>query len=341
MIDVTLEITRKCPLNCLFCSSNGGEPLPNELGLNEWFKVIDEAISLGATSFLISGGEPFSSPFVKQICKYISNNNAHFTIYSCGNKIENNQLVPLEKNDFVFLNNLNSANIIFNLQGPTKAVHDKVTNVRGSFENVLSSISHAVNLGIKTEIHFVPILFNYKFLPELVSLSKDLEISRVSVLRFVPQGRGKKNESRIKLREDALIELKSILSNFNDDQSFVRIGNPFSPFGFPRKNNCNAARDRMTIRYDGQVVPCEAMKFLAENYKDNDLKRHSLEYIWTRSDLFTQIRSFHSLITKSNCQNCASLSNCKGGCLAQRLVDHQSLKEGIDPLCLSVAGIKV
>ncbi|MFC1486942.1 radical SAM protein [Thermoproteota archaeon] len=339
MIDITLEITRKCPLNCLICSSNGGKPHPRELNLNEWLAVIDESIALGAKSFLISGGEPFSSPLLKEICQYISNRGVHLTIYTCGNVLEEGKLSQLRTTDLKFLSGLKSANLIFNLQGPNSKIHESITNVKGSFENTLSSISCAEACGLQPEIHFVPISLNYKVLPDVVSLSKDLAIKQVSILRFVPQGRGKENYQKIRLKTQDLAELRNILSNF-DEGGFVRIGTPFSPFGFHRKNDCTAGLNRMTIRFDGRIVPCEAMKFLAENYIDNNLRTSSLTKIWKQSELFTQIRTFQSLILMSDCKACSSFLNCKGGCLAQRLIGGNSIVKSTDPLCLSIEAIK-
>lgn len=331
-MDITLEITRKCPLNCLFCSSNGGMPHPRELNLSEWFEVIDQSISLGASSFLISGGEPFSSPFLREICQHISNNDVNLTVYTCGNIIKDGQLSPLEKTDLEFLLGLKSANLVFNVQGANSNIHEKVTNVKGSFENVMSSISSSVECGLRPEIHFVPISINYKVLPDVVSLSKDLDVKKVSVLRFVPQGRGKENEPKIKLGEDNVMELRDIISNFCES-GFVRIGSPFSPFGVHKKNDCTAGQNRMTIRFDGKVVPCEAMKFLAEDFQDNDVRKTTIKKIWCQSELFTQIRAIQSSDLTSECKNCDLLLNCKGGCIAQRLISKNSMNTFSEPYC--------
>jgi radical SAM protein with 4Fe4S-binding SPASM domain len=334
LIDVTLEITRKCSLNCLFCSSNGGIPHPRELNLSEWVHVIDECISLGAKSFLISGGEPFSSPFLKEICQHISSHGANLTIYTCGNVFEKGKLSPLKKADVEFISSLPSTKLIFNLQGASSEIHDLITCVKGSFENTLASISCAVDYGIHTEIHFVPVSLNYKNLPDVVSLSKDLDLKRVSVLRFVPQGRGKKNESSLRLGSEDLIHLKEILSSLVEPSDFVRIGNPFSPLGLVKKYNCTAGLDRMTIRFDGRVVPCEAMKFLAECYVDNDVRAYSLKKIWKESEIFVHSRTFQSLILMSECNECSLFPKCKGGCPAQRLISGVKIQNSIEPYCL-------
>ncbi|GAI61446.1 unnamed protein product, partial [marine sediment metagenome] len=41
-----------------------------------------------------------------------------------------------------------------------------------------------------TELHFVPLLINYTELIEIGKVSEKYRVSRISILRFVPHGRG-------------------------------------------------------------------------------------------------------------------------------------------------------
>lgn len=332
--DITLEITRKCPLNCLMCSSNGGSPHPFELSLNEWLKIIDELIDLGAKSFFLSGGEPFSCSYFEDVCKYISNRDVSFSIYTSGNSLtNNNKLSPLKNDELEFVSSLNIKRVVFNLEGSIDKTHDLMTCTDGSFNNTLSSIISSVDLGLITEVHFVPTLLNYKELSDIVSLAKSLGVSKFSVLRFVPQGRGKKYEQQLKLRNHDIFRLRRILSDLIISNSFIRLGHPFNPFLLVNNFKCNAGQDRITIRYDGLAVPCEAMKFMAENYYDNDVRQFSIKEIWNHSALFTLARTFESRLP-NECINCRFLDNCGGGCPIQRLIEGDINQ--IDPCCTKI-----
>lgn len=333
-LEITLEITRGCPLNCLICSSNGGSPHPHELSLEKWLHIIDESIDLGAKFFLISGGEPFSVPYFKEICEYISSKDLSISIYTCGNVLKEGKLSPLQIDDLDFISNFGAVRLVFNLQGMSSKTHDTITQVKGSFENTLSSIIKAVDYKLTTEIHFVPTLLNYKELQNVVSLSKNLGVEKVSVLRFVAEGRGKKNEPILKLKKDDLASLKDILSELEEYEDFVRVGAPFSPFLLSKNYKCTAGRRRMTIRYDGRVVPCEAMKFMAEKFEDNDVRRHSLKDIWETSQIFQLARKFQSLIQRTECNSCSFFNKCGGGCPVQRLLN--GALEHVDPYCQTV-----
>ena len=67
--DLTLEITKKCPMNCILCSSEGGEAAPNEFSLTELKDIVDQAKSLGVTQISLSGGEPLTHKHILDICK--------------------------------------------------------------------------------------------------------------------------------------------------------------------------------------------------------------------------------------------------------------------------------
>jgi PqqA peptide cyclase len=53
------ELTYRCPLHCVFCyNPTQHAAVHNELGTDEWIKVLREARALGATQLGFSGGEP-------------------------------------------------------------------------------------------------------------------------------------------------------------------------------------------------------------------------------------------------------------------------------------------
>ncbi|MEA3324912.1 MAG: radical SAM protein, partial [Euryarchaeota archaeon] len=82
--DLTLEITRKCPMKCVLCSSNGGDPLPNEFSLSELKDIINQAKSMGVAEISLSGGEPLTYPYIVDICEHITKLNIDSFIYTSG-----------------------------------------------------------------------------------------------------------------------------------------------------------------------------------------------------------------------------------------------------------------
>ena len=84
---------------------------------------------------------------------------------------------------------------------------------KGNMANVLHSIINAKSVGLYTEIHFIPMRVNYKDIEDILELCEIGEIDKVSILKFVPQGRGKENQSDLQLSID---ELRTFCENVDN-----------------------------------------------------------------------------------------------------------------------------
>lgn len=334
--DLTIEITKKCPLNCLMCSSNGGIPHPNELTVYELKRIIDDAHELGTRTIIFSGGEPFEHPYLIELCEHAKCYDLGVCIYTSGNvSSEDYSIKPIDESTLSYLRKISINKIIFGLQGPNKEVHDSITGVQGSFSNTIISIKRVVRESTPAEIHFVPVKMNYKTLPRMITLAKKLQVDKISVLRFVAHGRGEANNSILKLEPHEQLVLKSILREMLASKTpRVRIGTPFNVFGLLEGSYCTVGKTRATIRADGLVFPCEAMKEL-QYCLDNDLHKRSLKEVWEESTIFRESRNFVSIINGSSCRNCKKFAQCKGGCPAQRLLSGASMTDHGDPYCLA------
>ncbi|MGD0643587.1 MAG: radical SAM protein [Candidatus Bathyarchaeia archaeon] len=330
-IDLTIEVTKKCPLDCLICSSEAGLPYKKELSTSQIKKVIKEAKELGTKNVCFSGGEPFEQPDIVELCQYAKSLALEVHVYTSGNtRNKCNLLCPISEDLLIQVKD-SIDKIIVGLQGPNAESHESITRVRGSFENAISSIEKAAKNCIPVEIHFVPVRLNYKLLPEMVNFSKKTGIVRVSVLRFVPQGRGKIYSNLLSLNKDELLSLKNILASIAKSSSpRVRIGAPFAVLGVSQ-SACTAGENRATIRADGLVFPCEALKQMS--FTSNNLNLQNLKEIWENSQVFRDARNFNSTARNGACSKCNKFERCRGGCPAQSLNQRYALSNFSDPYC--------
>lgn len=84
---VSLQITNACNLRCGYCCTNSLHPRDEELGLDAWKKVVDDACTtFGArVRFGIIGGEPLVIPWALDLAEYIaSKNDVHLAFYTNG-----------------------------------------------------------------------------------------------------------------------------------------------------------------------------------------------------------------------------------------------------------------
>lgn len=86
-----------------------------------------------------------------------------------------------------------------------------------------------------------------------------LGVSKVSFLRLVLQGRALDNLSLVRLSPDDNREVTKLIKTLNEaHKGNVRIGLPYSDSNC--RIYCKAASDKINIRYDGNVYPCEVFK---------------------------------------------------------------------------------
>ena len=80
LADVYLFVTNDCNLRCTHCYVSSGDYVPpREMATDEIFGLIDQARDLGATRFLVTGGEPFMVRDIYDIIRHITTG----PIWSC------------------------------------------------------------------------------------------------------------------------------------------------------------------------------------------------------------------------------------------------------------------
>jgi pyrroloquinoline quinone biosynthesis protein E len=248
-----------------------------------------------------------------------------------------NKLSPLSEGLLRELLTLGLDKIVFNLQGPQK-IHDLITQQAGSFEAVYGSIKRAKKLGFWVGIHFVPMKPNAREIGEVLEIAKNLSTEEVALLRFVPQGRGKANETELKLTRKELwvfLENVAILRKVFQKKPQIRIGCPLDFLDFKDQTvemcNCKAAISSCSITPAGDVIPCPGFKHLYEFVAGNVIE-NSLEKIWTTAKVFNDIRKI-DYRNLEICSECSRVDTCKGRCLAQRARQYGNLLKGPDPDC--------
>ena len=332
--ELTIELTTKCPMHCLLCSSNGGEKEPNELPFQEQIKLVDDAKKIGLQRVSISGGEPFEYPYLIEFIEHLINLELKVSVYTCGNVERDNAISSLDSKKLKKLKELSIDNLIFSIHGHNSYLHDYITGKEGSFSNLMKSIETARSYSLDFEFHFVPTKLNYFHLPEISQLAKLHGASKLSILRFVPQGRGKVNKELldIPISENAIF--KSILNDvIQNSQIEIRLGSPFNCFHLSCGKRCSAGLDKAIIRPDGYVFPCVGMKRIFPENTGSDARSKNISDIWKNSPLFTNIRKRQEALIESNCSKCGYFNSCFGGCLTQKIINETNNAKTNDPYC--------
>jgi len=291
----------------------------------------------------ISGGEPLVHPSLPQIVEYAEKNNLETILYTSGSMLNaNGGITSLDIHLAKKLRVSGLKKVIFNLEGATSNTHEEVTQVEGSFSNVLHAIRVMKTLGFWVGVHFVPMKLNYREFKRLYWLCHNREVNEIGVLRFVPQGRGQKNEAALKLSLKEFEELNRVLANMTSKPTNpnIRVGRPVD-FRFLlgssfAKSKCDAGLSRCLIAPDGKVVPCPAFK-QNQQYIAGNVKSSSLVGIWNKSSVWQEFRHFEYTQMNEPCKSCEYLHQCRSGCPAQRFLRYKDIYAAPDPCCFKCA----
>jgi radical SAM protein with 4Fe4S-binding SPASM domain len=330
--EVKLEVTHRCTLACIHCSSEATPSCSREMPLDKALDLLDEMIGFGVKEIALSGGEPLLWPGLYDAVRKCADGGVAPTIYTSGNVDDCDGAMSLLKEH-------GAGCVIFSLFGAHKETHDRVTRQEGSFDKTLAAIEAARQAGFRTELHFVPMRANYAELPGLIDLATDKRLSRVSVLRFVPQGRAAIQPS-MALTHGQNLDLRRMIEA-GRHRIDVRAGSPYNFLLANESPHCCAAIDRITVGPRFNIYPCDAFKQVeAQELVGTDefcrLDGWSLEECWQKSPYLDAIREHLTTPFEPPCDVCELLERCLSGCLAQKVIAHGALKKAPDPMCLKL-----
>ena len=257
--EISIEILQRCPNRCIYCSSHSNPQAPHLIPFEIIKNVIDDAKSLGCKIVCLSGGEPFLHPQILDIISYIAKQQLTCYVYTSGIYMKD-EVYSSVPNEYIEAIRGMVDKVIFNVEADSSALYDQImgTDV-GGFDMMKKSIIDCVSSGLVVETHVVPMQVNFKHLRSIFEMCYQLGVSKVSILRLVLQGRALENLSLVKLSgKDNREVTKLIKALYESYKGKVRIGLPYSDSNC--RIYCKAASDKINVRYDGNVYPCEVFK---------------------------------------------------------------------------------
>lgn len=305
MKQISIEIIDKCPNRCLHCSSNSDINCTLKIETAEVKKIIDSASKLNTEVLSISGGEPFLHDGLLEIVHYAKSKGIKVHIYTSGIILNiAGQVDSIQQELLQQLYSVSVDKIIFDLPAINEAIYNKFMGTSGYQKFVFESINKAQNIGICTEIHFVPTKINLDEIDNIVKFAERAGVNKVSFLGLVPHGRAANNTEELVLDANENEKLKLKLEAINNNK--IRIGIPLQREG--SDCCCCAGKNKLCIRYDGKVFGCETFKYIQladENnriVKPDSIYNKSLEDIYHHSEYLKYEKKFvEHQMTLSGC----------------------------------------
>jgi len=327
--ELKIEVTQKCPLNCIHCSSEANISKERQIDETTVIRLLDDSSKLDVTNIVFSGGEPLVWEPLCRCLKVCNEYGFNTTVYTtCNSFHENNELLM----EFI---STGVKNVVVSLFGANQREHEKITRIYGSFDKTIDGIKMLSEAGINISIHFVAMKPNWRQLAGVISLIQKLKVKKVSILRFVPHGRGEIVKDVYNLNKDELKELKREIMRLRENPDvFIRLGSPFNILSLQSDVDCTAGIDRLIIGSDGKIYPCDAFKNITPGGKFSSIYEGSLLDIWNNSEYLNDIREKVSGGLNRTCMLCENRTKCKGGCLAQKIIRFKGKYDLPDPDCL-------
>ena len=299
--ELTLELTDWCPSKCLHCSSGSGFSCTNGLQHGLVLRLVDEAGDMGATKVSLGGGEPTASRIFLPIIQRVLERGMLLEVFTCGLATNSQGIVSLSTTTIERCANLKGVKFIFSFHGATARIHDYITQTHGGYECLLASMKNCLQAGIECEMNFVPLKVNANEFEHLIGIAENLKIDRISILRFVPQGRGALNRAELELNPEEEDLFVSEVVRLREAASVeIRTGSPYNGIISGNQVPCRAGFGKLVVQADGNVLPCEVFKH--HKRCQWDLSVHDMTL--TQIVESPQLSDLHQRLQYTNCLEC-------------------------------------
>jgi len=344
---VVWDFTKQCNLKCKHCYANAGpRPAPDELTLDEKLEVLRQLDEAGVAAVSFSGGEPLVNKDFWKVAEEAAKVGMYVSIATNGTLITRGIAERLKK--------IGVRYVEVSLDSPYPEVHDEFRGIRGAWEAAVKGIRNAKSVGLEVGIATTVTKLNYRDLPEMIELARELKVNRFIAFNFIPTGRGRdivnldlspkereevleylyKEWSKGGLQVFSTAPMYAIVSLKHVDENGILSPTHFAELVIPEEymsagfalgeflGGCGAGRIYCSIEHNGDVQPCVFLPI-----KVGNVLRDGFLNIWHNNPILQTLRDRDHYA----CSKCPYRYIC-GGCRARAYAYFGSIKAP-DPSC--------
>lgn len=338
---VDIDITDRCNLRCKYCYFyTSPADVKTDLPAEEWIRFFGELNRCAVTEVCLAGGEPFIREDLKDILEGVVRNRMRFSLLSNGTLITEDMAR--------FLASTPRCNYVqVSLDGSGPETHDACRG-SGAFDKAVSGIrllqKHRVKVVVRVTIH----RSNVRDLEAVARLLlEDLGLPGFGTNSAGHMGLCQVNEDQVELtaaeRELAMKTLLALNAKYggriNAQAGPLAEGRMWSEMERARRAGlgslpdrgrltaCGCVFDKIAVRTDGVIVPCNMLSHI----ELGRINRDPLDEVWRNHPELRKVRErrFIPLSRYDFCRGCDYLNYCTGNCPALAyshlgVVDHPS-----------------
>ncbi|MFN3966404.1 MAG: radical SAM protein [Endomicrobiia bacterium] len=295
------ELTYRCNLNCIHCYIPEKDRNLKELSVCEIKNILRQLKSAGSLFLVFTGGEIFLRDDLFEILRYARNLKFDLRIFTNGTLID--------RNIAQFLSKIGISGVEISLYGREKT-HDKITQVRGSFQKTYNAVKTLVEYKIPVVIKLPLMKENFHDYRWIISFSKKFGIKYKLDPVIVPKNNGDMSVLKHKLKNAQLRKIFSDRELAVEKPYKFSISQSYYSYSLTQLLTyslfCSAGRNFVGISPEGIVYPC--IQFL---YPLGDLKKNSFKKIWFNSKRINYLR-------KMRPEDCKYCFQCKNNIFCRR-----------------------
>lgn len=139
-----IELTNQCNLRCVHCYNETEHRVKKQLSYDDFVHVVDELVRIGVKSVQLIGGEPFviKEELLFKMLAHASQSFKEFEVFFNGT-LNNRGHLERIKRDFP------NCTIAMSLHSFIKEEHEKITQVKGSYDKSVATLRDLQELGIR------------------------------------------------------------------------------------------------------------------------------------------------------------------------------------------------
>lgn len=318
-LNVHLELTYRCNEQCVHCycvvpHGQEEEARKRELSYHEITRLLDDLAELGALYLTLSGGEVLVRRDFFDIAAYARQRGFVYRIFTNG--------IGLTEERVKRIAALEPLTVELSIFSADPAVHDRITQVRGSFERLLKNVHLLKAYGLRVYLKTVVMQPNISGLLQLRQLGKELDVfTHTFSCEVSPRINGEIHRpSQYQLNEDELFDYLASSAWKRELQPILQ-GPPEE--AAKQKQACGPGMNGCCIDPYGNVFPCIAFRVPIGNIREKPFKELWYSPPPPIRDLLA-VRTYADLPECRSCELVGFCSRCHGDNLLERGGDWKS-----------------
>ena len=168
-LEVSVEVTRRCPLECRHCYNNlpmsDSAARASEMTLAEHISLLDELVQAGCLWLLYTGGEIFARKDFLDIYTEAKKRGFLITLFTNGTMI-NERIAD-------YLSEWRPFAIEITLYGATRETYEALTRIPGSYDRCIRGIRLLLERGLPLKLKTVPTTINRHEVYEMKRMAEE------------------------------------------------------------------------------------------------------------------------------------------------------------------------